>query len=510
MRLPLLALAALSLATPAFPQFGPLEALHDPGDPVVAELVDVDLDGALDLVTIEAQPGDQLDVYWHAAGAPSPFGSPQFVGTAPGTVDALPRDFRRIDGGDLDGDGHVELLVTSSHGLFLFDGLPTNTFAPAQLVDTVPASSVEVLDVDGDGDLDIARGVRGAAAAAGPRLFLNDGVGALTAFDLPNVCCTNGLPLFGDIDLDGDLDIILHSGELEPYLYVENQGGVAFLPPVTIAAVATNFISLGDADGDGDLDILQASFFFGTGGWIENVGGVFSITRDVFGSTVTTSAPRAGDIDGDGVPDLVLIQDCNQSLWARGDGAGGFLAPELVDIDRDAIIVDLVDIDADGALDIVCGRSLNQGIAAYRNVTELGAAVCAANANSTGRVASLRASGSRSVATNGLVVTVAEAPPGQFAALLVGQVFQTSVPAGSAGVLCLGAPFALFRGPGEIRPIDPSGTFRLTVDLSAIPSATGSQVAQVGQTWLFQGVFRDPSPQGASNLSPAVAVTFVP
>lgn len=505
-----LTLGLATLASPANAQFGPSQTLHSPSTRIATDHVDVDGDGVLDLVTVEETFSGTVDLFWHRGGAGAPFAAPQPLGSIAGMVGSFGGG-TAVTSGDLDGDGFFDLAIVTNAGLIVMDGLGGAQFAPARTIDTKPASSLEMLDLDLDGDLDLLRGSMSTGSAGDALIFENDGAGSFTARSLTGSCCFYGVPLAGDIDLDGDLDLLLATGSDAEFLFFESQGGLSFLPPAAIPAIdGVPFASLGDADGDGDLDFLYANFIARPGGWVENQGGVFTTDHVLFPMTATVSAPQAVDVNGDGVQDLVFVQDIGTNWWLPGDGAGGFLAAQAISFGQNLVFVDLADVDGDGSFDLLCTEVVFFSVEFFANISELGADTCVANANSTGLPASIRASGSRSVAAERLVVTVADAPPGQFAAMLVGRVAQTSTLPGSAGLLCLGAPFSIYRGAEQIRPIAQDGTFRFPVDLQAIPAGAGFQAVQAGETWLFQGIFRDPSLAGASNLSPAVAVSFVP
>jgi hypothetical protein len=176
-----------------------------------------------------------------------------------------------------------------------------------------------------------------------------------------------------DMDGDGDLDVIAaFSRSDNVYLYLNDGTGTSWTR-VTVAprdtlvgmdAVARDF------DGDGDLDIAAISLFqrgqdFTSPGdvvWYENPGGDLMGTwerHDVgehWGARTLTSA----DLDGDDRPDLVVgavrIDDDGRGVhWYRNTGTGtGFAAVQAIDADlRGVASVQVVDIDGDGAIDVV-------------------------------------------------------------------------------------------------------------------------------------------------------------
>ncbi len=121
-------------------------------------------------------------------------------------------------------------------------------------------------DVDGDGDLDIIWANGGGFSSPTPlpdrqRLYLNDGAGVFTDATTGNLSLAGycrGVEL-GDIDNDGDLDAIFAQDfNRQPQLFTNNGSGV--FSNVTGAQLPAMTLSssraqFGDIDNDGDLDL---------------------------------------------------------------------------------------------------------------------------------------------------------------------------------------------------------------------------------------------------------------
>ena len=53
-----------------------------------------------------------------------------------------------------------------------------------------------------------------------------------------------------------------------------------------------------------------------------------------------------------------------------------------------------------------------------------------------------------------------------------------------------------------------SGEFSLVLDLTAVPTPTGSVAVQAGETWYWQTWFRDQNPTSTSNFTDGLSVLF--
>lgn len=243
-------------------------------------------------------------------------------------------------------------------------------------------NQVTVGDLDGDGDLDLVFANGGNFSSAGIpqklRVFINNGAGVFTD---ETDARTGGLTFIargaelGDVDRDGDLDIIIAQDfNRQPTLLINNGSGVftnetaARLPTGTFSSSRAQFA---DVDNDGDLDLYLtnggAVSRFGSGRgklWLNDGNGVFTDVTATHTPNQNVSEPQDcifGDVDGDFDLDLVIgSTNTNQSRLYLNNGQGVFAA-QTFPADRNAYSYDFGDINSDGNLDLV-GANANPTI----------------------------------------------------------------------------------------------------------------------------------------------------
>jgi hypothetical protein len=250
------------------------------------------------------------------------------------------------------------------------------------------SSSVVVGDVDKDGDLDIVFGNRQQQS----RLLLNNGSAVfvdVTAAKMPAILDPVSSLALGDVDKDGDLDLVVGNLGAQSRLYL-NDGTGTFLDATAARMPAvvreTRALVLGDVDGDGDLDMVlgnglsqgqMQSLFLndGTGTFTDESAGRMP-TSWVF----TTASLALGDVDGDGDLDIAVGNDGTglgrYNRLYRNDGGGRFTDDWLVYDYYRTFAIAFADVDGDGDLDVLCGDHdhhdklyLNDGTGSFASVT---------------------------------------------------------------------------------------------------------------------------------------------
>jgi len=188
-----------------------------------------------------------------------------------------------------------------------------------------------------------------AASAAGPLEFVR--------VDLPGPVQRPGAAAFGDVDRDGDLDIVLGGGQIgSTSVVLLNDGALGFEAQADLATGQVSDIALAQVLGSAHLDLVfasrleQGSLYRGDG------EGDFVLTTELPGGVTSVAA---GNLDGGGNAELLI------GRWPARDmvfaNVGDDVAPIALNAPVDATItVAIADFDQDGANDLLTS-SLNIG-----------------------------------------------------------------------------------------------------------------------------------------------------
>jgi len=297
---------------------------------------------------------------------------------------------------DLDGDHDLDLLLGNSRGqIAMYRQNADHSWTlvdSSYLTITGNSASPTFADLDNDGDLDLLVGYSNGNQSR-IACFRRGGTGSKPAWTLVTSQYAgftsdsgNALPFLEDSDGDGDLDLFI--GQTGSILHYRNSGTTAnpawTLVTSQFAAIGgSSAISpaFGDLDGDGDRDLIfgehwgRISFYRRDGsGWtfVDNDFFPFDLQGD--------SAPALADWDNDGDLDLLLAQ-AHGSIYKFtnvGNKTGASWRP-------DGVLLTLpwtnhphpypafCDIDGDGDMDLFLGEGNYDGADAggtlsfYRN-----------------------------------------------------------------------------------------------------------------------------------------------
>ena len=369
------------------------------------QLVDIDADGDLDLFVQEA--ADRIDFFERLDGPDVRFDwrTDRFAGLEVG-------EWYRF--ADLDADGDFDLLGEAKFSMIQAweNRGPVAEPRFVGVVDTLrdtdgtPIYSdrqniPNVVDFDCDGRLDLMLGrldgsvtrYEAVAPWAGDEAptfaFVTDDFEGIkiVAQITPSLHGANTL-VFADVDDDGDNDL-MWGDFFEPGLLILENVGTCESPafsnlPVSfprgdpLTTSGYNASTFGDVDGDGDLDAIVGVLGGAYNPITTAADNLYLLQQEAVGWRIVSqrligqidvgaeSVPAVGDLDGDGDPDLLLgnkidPHDPRTARIYRFENVGAVGSPEFriagaLEVEGGFHYAPaLVDLDADGDLDLVVG-----------------------------------------------------------------------------------------------------------------------------------------------------------
>jgi len=271
--------------------------------------------------------------------------------------------------GDFDGDLDIDIVVRDWNTsfdeynayVFLYDGI--DDFQRITLPESRLGNmnSIQVSDVDNDGDLDIS-----TLRDMGEYFwYKNDGAANFTQeFEF-----VSRLEFEADIDRDGDIDRYSSRNRWQ-----ENIGNNEFLSSERL--IDDNLsASLIDVDEDGDLDIIASQYHFSTSEshkvniYLNDGEQNYSKVEPALdGNLYWAESIEDVDLDQDGDVDVLGVSKTEGNLfWYKNDGNGNFTKFFISESVENIVEIGFADFDLDGDIDILSLANSSEGIDWWQN-----------------------------------------------------------------------------------------------------------------------------------------------
>lgn len=261
-----------------------------------------------------------------------------------------------IDYADVNGDLVNDIIVGGNNTQTgWYAGLGGGAFGTVNSINQFLSPATPKLgDMDGDGDVDLMA----FDALPGMRWWSNDGTGVFTLRDTLNPDAARP-EVVADLDGDGDLDYSLPTSTSCNFLINLNNSGTSWTQYYVEAFNGYNLsrtkYGVGDMDGDGDLDLLGCHGL-GMAAWYPNLGnGQIGLRKQVAKVVSGGREITGADADLDGDVDFAVASSYGDFVTLyRSTGFGSFAQQELIAEHCDGVSkVRFADLDADGRPDLI-------------------------------------------------------------------------------------------------------------------------------------------------------------
>ncbi len=339
---------------------------------------DLDQDGDLDILV-----GHSSALYWYENANAD--GS---VWTSRELTPAVVEIINGVHAADLDQDGDLDLVFAKNQegAVYSLENLQFHSTGKMDVSTLVDSSFADVAYMvnglfNGDQYDDI---IAADFTSSGINLnyYTGDGSGAFS-FSETLYSETSAVDQIvralaqGDLDRDGDLDVVFSSDGTDSIYAIYNTmnngpfgasrgGDWSGLVTIANGFGASRALAVVDINQDGNNDIVAINSITDRVSWLDNDG--FWTEQIIPTTLINPTSLAVGDIDGNGSIDIMIGSTSTTALWLSNDLGDGTAWTQSSGIGATVPFeIDLADMDQDGDLDLVNTSAFPQPVSWYEN-----------------------------------------------------------------------------------------------------------------------------------------------